>query len=280
MKKTITLVSMILALLLFSACNKNAEVKQFMTDFSDAVDKNDRAAIEKMYPEMAKADSLSVNFDAETAQIEEQEDGSYKVILGEGKDIILVKNEGDGIIKVKESHGILAVPEAEKDFALKTGLIKKEMNDAAVIKQLADSAFVTYVSGEFMKSFHKNFRISKIWDDRSNNASDWTGGGEWFITVKNDCDFDIAGSDYRVTMASPVQRGKVVVMEGKDIFAGNTVELKSGYQSDKFYVDYSECIDPKEPKISLDLNISDMELLGKYFVPKGNEYENYLKTKQ
>ena len=71
MKKIFILVPM-LALMLLTACDKNGEVKQFMTELATAIDAKDKAAIEKMYPDAAKADSLSLTFDAEKAQIEEQ----------------------------------------------------------------------------------------------------------------------------------------------------------------------------------------------------------------
>lgn len=278
MKKIKNLVPIILALMLFSACSKNADVKQLLTDLSTAIANNDKATIEKMYPDAAKADSLSLTFDAEKAQIEELKDGGFKVVLDKGKDITITKNEADGSLTVKESHGIFFVSDAEKNFALKTGLIKQDMNDATIAEQLADSTFITYVSDDFMNTFRKNLRITKVWDNRYEYASDYTGGGEWFITVKNDCDFDIAGSDYKVIVASTSPSRKVVTLDGKDLFSGSQETFKTGFLNPEFSSNPYEVIS-YDPKIRLEIKLSPAELLGKYYNPKGDEYENYLKTK-
>ena len=85
---TVRLVPIALVLLMFFSCNKNGEVKQFMADFSTAIANKDRATIEKMYPDAAKADSLALDFDAENAQIETLDDGSIKVVNNETSNLI------------------------------------------------------------------------------------------------------------------------------------------------------------------------------------------------
>ena len=278
MKKTILSIVVFLPLLFLASCDKNKEVKQFATDFAAAVQGGNKSKITKMYPGAVAADSLDFAFDAEKAQIEKLEGGGWKVVLGEGKDVIVVKNEDDGTLNIKESHGVFAVSKAQMDFAIGTGLVKKDMSDAKIAEQLADTAFVAWVSAEFMKTFNEKFHISKIWDDRGNYASDGLGGGEWFITVKNVSDFDFAGSDYKVTVTSIVQRGKVITLEGKDLFSGSEETLKTGFLDSNFYFieDFSLVHDPK---IKLIINLTTAELLGKYYKPTGNEYETYLKTK-
>ncbi len=278
MKKTILSIVVSLSLVLFASCDKNKEIKQFATDFAAAVQSGNKSEVTKMYPGAAAADSLNFAFDAEKAQIEELEGGGWKVVLGEGKDVIVVKNEGDGTLNITESHGVFAVSKAQMDFATGTGLVKTDMNDAKIAEQLADTAFVAWVSTEFMKTFNEKFHISKIWDDRGNYASDGLGGGEWFITVKNDGDFDFAGSDYKVTVTSIVQRGKVITLEGKDLFSGSEETLKTGFIDSNFYFSEDQGV-LYEPKIKLIINLTTAELLGKYYKPTGNEYETYLKSK-
>lgn len=278
MKRISIFISMA-ALLFLTGCNKNAKVKSFMTELAAAVSSNDKATIAKMYPDAVKADSLSLVFDAEKAQIEEIEGGGWNIALGEGRNLILVKNKSDGALSVKESHGIFSFTKSLMDFALKTGLVKKGMNDATIATQLSDTAFVSWVSAAFMKSFNKNFRISKVTDDCGNYASDLTGGGEWFITVKNDCDFDFAGSDYKVIVASTTPSKEVITLDGKDLFSGAEETLRTGYLKPEFSSRITDIMDFCDPNISLKINMSTAELLGKYYNPKGDEYENYLKTK-
>ena len=277
MKKFVTVLPL-LAIFLMTSCDKYAEVKQLMADLATAVSSGDKSAVVKIYPDASKADSLKFTFDAEKAQFEEIEKG-WKIVISDGVDLVVEKNESDGSLTVKESHGVFAISKSQKDFALKTGWISKDMNDAKIAEQLSDTAFVSYVSGEFLKTFKEKFRIKKTSDNRSDYASDWTGGGEWFVTIANDLDIDVSGTDYQVVITSPVQRGKEEVLEGKDIYAGSQETLKSSHLDDTFYVDYRECIDAKNPKIKLDIKLSTIDILNKYFVPKGDEYNNYLKQK-
>ena len=48
------------AALLLTACSGDGEVRQFVTDFAMAVSTGDRATIEKMYPDAALAEALSI----------------------------------------------------------------------------------------------------------------------------------------------------------------------------------------------------------------------------
>ena len=175
MKKTILSIVVSLSLVLFASCDKNKEIKQFATDFAAAVQSGNKSEVTKMYPGAAAADSLNFAFDAEKAQIEELEGGGWKVVLGEGKDVIVVKNEDDGTLNIKESHGVFAVSKAQMDFATGTGLVKADMNDAKIAELLADTAFVSWVSAEFMKEFNKKFRIIKVYDNRYDYGSDGSG---------------------------------------------------------------------------------------------------------
>ena len=129
MRKIINFIPLVSALLLFCACDKYADVKQFMAELSAAIEKNDTAAIKKMYPDAAKADSLALAFDAEKAQMETNDDGSIKIELGEGKDITVIKNEGDDGMKVKSSHGVFAYPADKLTLGKKTGQYADSLDD-------------------------------------------------------------------------------------------------------------------------------------------------------
>ncbi len=276
MKKTILSIVVSLSLVLFASCDKNKEIKQFATDFAAAVQSGNKSEVTKMYPGAAAADSLNFAFDAEKAQIEELEGGGWKVVLGEGKDVIVVKNEDDGTLNIKESHGVFAVSKAQMDFATGTGLVKADMNDAKIAELLADTAFVSWVSAEFMKEFNKKFRIIKVYDNRYDYGSDGSGGGEWFVTVKNDGNFDVVGSDYNVE----INGFKTIILNGKDLFSGSEETFKTEYQSATFYMRNPEFFEGEiTPKAKIKLNLTTAELLGKYYHPKGNEYEYYLKSK-
>ena len=279
MKKAFSSVIIMLLLLLVS-CDKNKEIKQFATDFTIAAKSGYKSEIIKMYPDAVVADSLNFTFDAEKAEIEEIEDKGWKLTLGNNQFVIIERTEDDGSLSIKESHGVFAFPKALKEFGLKTGLLKADMSDATIAKQLNDTAFISYVSKNFLKTFKEKFRIKKVTDNRSDYASDWTGGGEWFVTIANDLDIDVSGADYQVVISSPVQKDKKEIIDGRNIYASSQETLKSNYLEDTFYIGFGEYIDPKNPKVRLEFMLSDFDILNKYFVPKGDEYSNYLKQKQ
>ena len=279
MKQSILSSAILLFLLLLVSCDKNKEIKQFATDFAVAAKSRNKSEIAKMYPSAAVADSLNFTFDAEKAEIEEVEGKGWKLTLGDNQFVIIERTEPNGSLSIKESHGVFAFSKAQKEFGLKTGLLKADMSDATIAEQLSDTAFISFVSKNFLKTFNEKFRIKKVYDNRSDYASDMTGGGEWFVTIGNDLDIDVAGSDYQVVISSPVRRGEKEILDGKDVYAGSKETLKSSHLDDSFYVDYSEYIDSKDPKIKLEFILSDIDILNKYFVPKGDEYSNYLKQK-
>ena len=278
MKKAFSSV-IIMILLLLVSCDKNKGIKQFATDFTIAAKSGCKSEIIKMYPDAVVADSLNFTFDAEKAEIEEIEDKGWKLTLGNNQFVIIERTEDDGSLSIKESHGVFAFPKALKEFGLKTGLLKADMSDATIAKQLNDTAFISYVSKNFLKTFKEKFRIKKVTDNRSDYASDWTGGGEWFVTIANDLDIDVSGADYQVVISSPVLQDKKEIIDGRNIYASSQETLKSNYLEDTFYIGFGEYIDPKNPKVRLEFMLSDFDILNKYFVPKGDEYSNYLKQK-
>lgn len=274
MKKPILLNVILLFLLFLVSCDKNKEIKQFATDFAAVVQSGNKSEITKMYPEAAAADSLNFAFDKEKAVIEEVEGKGWKLTLGDNQFVIIERTEPDGTLSIKESHGVFAFSKAQKEFGLKTGLLKADMNDATIAEQLSDTAFISYVSDIFLKTFKEKFRIKRVSDNRSDYGSDWTGGGEWFVTIGNDLDIDVSGSDYQVVISSPIYRDEKEILDGKDVYAGSQETLKSSHLNFNRFYNWDV-----DPTIKLVFNLSDIDILNKYFVPKGDEYSNYLKQK-
>lgn len=267
-----------LSLIFLSSCDKNAEVKRFMKNLAMAIEANDTITIKHMYPDAAKADSLK-KFNAKQVEIEELKYGGWKVMLSEGGNLLVRKTNAEGELQVEESHGVFAVAKEQLDFALKSGLIKEGMNDATIATQLADDYFFEWIQDEFLRRFYEHVRIEKTWDDRSDHGTDLTGGGEWFIKVKNDGDFDVSGHDYAVDIRSNVQ-DKTITIEGKDLFSGSEETLRSGYVDEGFYLLEGGSYTVVEPTILLRTNVPTAEIMSKYGTLDGGEYTNYLGHKK
>ena len=275
MKKTIYLVSMAVAVLMFCACDKNAEVKQFMTDFSTAVANKDKAAIEKMYPDASKADSLALAFDAEKAQMEALDDGSIKIVLGEGKDIILVKNESDGTLKIQTSHGVFVYPQERMDFALKTGWYDKTLDDIKNADRLADTLFVKYlndkIAGAVIADLKSKVKVTKsVATQRSfctvivsNQNNRQIEGNEYVITAKL---YEYFGGNYghKEYAGSRTLTGKPIPANGQAIYS------ISGYGAGGY---------PEDPVCTISVNPKIENVFADYQFT-GKEYEEYLSQKK
>ena len=277
MNKIIKFTPMVLALLLFSACNNYADVKQFMAELSAAIEKNDTAAIKKMYPDAAKADSLALAFDAEKAQMETNDDGSIKIDLGEGKDITVIKNEGDDGMKVKSSHGVFAYPAYRLDLAKKTGQWKDGLNDMEQAERMNDTLFVKYlndkIAGAIIEDLKSKVKVTKSIANYNIDNLQATG----VVVVSNQSDRQLEGNEYTVTaklyeytgfyhtesyIGSRTLTGKVIPANGQVTYSFS----------------YSLGAWPENPVCTISIK-PRIENVMEDYQPTGKEYEEYLSQK-
>ena len=277
MNKIIKFTPMVLALLVFSACDKYADVKQFMADLSASIEKNDKTAIEKIYPDAAKADSLALAFDAEKAQMETNDDGSIKIELGEGKDITVIKNEGDDGMKVKSSHGVFAYPADRLDLAKKTGQWKDGLNDMEQAERMNDTLFVKYlndkIAGAIIENLKSKVKVTKSIANYNMDNLQATG----VVVVSNQSDRQLEGNEYMVTaklyevtgfyhtkgyIGSRTLTGKVIPANGQVTYSFS----------------YSLGAWPVDPVCTISIN-PRIENVMEDYQPTGKEYEEYLSQK-
>lgn len=202
MKKTITLVPMILALLLFSACNKNAEVKQFAADFAEKVSKNQVDSVRALYPDAAKCDSFALAFNADSIQVAETETaGLYKVTMGNAN--FTVQKTEDGKMTVKESHGLFAYPADRMDLAKKTGQWNSSITDLEFSKRMEDTMFPSWIQSKMADAMKSLVKITKSNVSKKHISDYWTSSEKdvctYTIEVSNETDQEIGGNDYTIS---------------------------------------------------------------------------------
>lgn len=202
MKKTITFVPMILALLLFSACNKNAEVKQFAADFAEKVSKNQVDSVRALYPDAAKCDSFSLAFNADSIQVAETETaGLYKVTMGNAE--FTVQKTEDGKMTVKESHGLFAYPADRMDLAKKTGQWNSSITDLEFSKRMEDTMFPSWIQSKMADAMKSLVKITKSNVSKKHISDYWTSSEKdvctYTIEVSNETDQEIGGNDYTIS---------------------------------------------------------------------------------
>ena len=115
------------AALLLTACSGDGEVRQFVTDFAMAVSTGDRATMEKMYPDAALAEALSIEANADSMQVEKADDGTYTVL--ECTDV-----EGEHTFTVTIVDADVTVVVALKGDANLDGVVNTK--DATLVKQV------------------------------------------------------------------------------------------------------------------------------------------------
>ena len=279
-KRTILSIVVSLSLLFLASCDKNKEVKQFATDFAAAVQSGNKSEITKMYPGAAAADSLVFAFDVEKSQIETQENGNIKIVLGEGKDVTIVENENGEGFKVKESHGVFAYSADNLDFAKKTGQWKDGITDEELAKRMNDKDFEKSLIEKFEKDFSKRFSIVHKVPDSNFDASE----RQSIYIVKNNSSSQIDGSDYEISipfckesyMFDPNPKRWNETREGKTISPNGSVSYVEYIVIERG--DFSRS-GPVFDGHAIVLKLKGKALFNKYFSSTGNEYEEYLKAK-
>lgn len=185
-----------MALLLFVGCDNNAEVKQFVADLATAVNNKDKAKIEKMYPNAAKCDSFSLDFNVDSMKIAKTDKPNVlEIELGKCK--LVVEKKDDGIMTVNSSTGLFAFPKEKIDFAQKTGMWEAEIDDAILAERLADEDFQKFLIENFNKQVAKDFKVEG--NPRVIKEAEFALIPSLFnLTVANNTNFAISGKDYKV----------------------------------------------------------------------------------
>jgi len=262
----------------YSQSKGNQKVQQFVEQFLKAVETGDREAVRNLYPYADSADSLTApQSDFMASKIEGTD--HYKVVWN--KDVWLEiapwDKEGWTIIS---SQGFFAWPDNVMVFAKKTGQWKAGLTDKELAQRMSDDKFKKTLMDEFCTAFKKKV-IQKgslqVLEPSMYELDEWTLG----MVISNSNDVQILGNDYKVTMLIRDQYLYLNNMDeneawfsgsirGKDIPPNGETTLThvlEGYQG------------VKDSSVKIQWNITNQQLFDKYFVAKGDEYDNYLKHK-
>ncbi len=250
-----------------SCSDVKQEVKQFAADFATKVSNNQKDSLLAVWPDVAKADSLALTFSPDSIVVEETDrEGQFKVSFGQRADIVVNKGE-DGNISIIESRGLFAYPDRKLSFAKLTGWIEKGMNDLEIAERFQDTLFVASLGNSILKEIKNSLVI--VDDHYDPMELSGLGHTTWHITVHNKSPYDISKTDYHVLGVLENENGRKT---SKSIPG---IDISSNSTSDILYkVNISNIPAANAPKIVLDINTEDV--VTKYYIPKGNEYKEYL----
>ena len=266
--KSLIYAVMISAALLMVSCSGDNKVKAFVEEFATAVANGDRAAIERMYPDAVKADSLTVNYNADSILITEDEAKKLtQVNLSKGVYLVLEEN-ANGEYVIQSSYGLFAYPHAEYSFARKTGQWKDGLTDAEQAERMADKGLADYLYEEFNNKVKSALSIANTgtWGD-DYYEGEWVSSKGAVFKVKNSSSIDIPGSAWSIIYKEGYWGGGEMATEevlGIDVKAGETVTVRTKKLGSSMESETGQRLNIK--------GITKEEFMAS-FHPIGNEYE-------
>lgn len=259
-------------MLAFSSCVSNeSKVKKLVEDFATAVTKGDKAAIAQLYPEAAKADSLSLTYQADGISIEPKGDDSFLVTMPSGATLLVAKDASSESFTIKESHGVFVYPSERLIFAKKTGWYDDGLNDADNAARMADEGFIDYLSGQLATDVEKKVYAKPISEIQMINH-----GATYEIEVRNDNDFDLPGDAYEVTATLwgfDFDALEHVKTDIKKRFSGNTVP---SHGTCRYKIPGDVDFEYEYWTVDIKITMSRDLMLSKLLKPTGSEYAEYL----
>lgn len=237
------------------SCSKTGRVKDFVTNFITAAEKNDTSTLFKMYPNLKGCScSIQTNYNLDSLIIEEQENG-YLVKIGSGKDLIII---GKDEFFIKDSHGVYIHDPLKLKIGYATGWVVNGMSDNEMSDRFKEKGFLDYL----INKFHAQIKSKLVVRVASSVESSSYPMRDYMVEVTNRSSSDIAGEQYVVRCHFyRIQEQK---FHGKDIKAGETVSF--------IYSAY-----PLEGHPTAELIIekpTEKDLFEK-FSANGDEYDNY-----
>ncbi len=263
--------SAVCAMMIAGCSSGNKDVEEFALSFANKAAANQLDSVRVLYPDAAKADSLSLSFNADSISVSEGE-AAGTFLVNYGNAAITVKRGENGKLSVLSSKGLFAYPERRMTFARKTGAVKEGMDDVAVAANISElDSLSAWIYGEYHKSLDGAITAGKPVVEEGYYASQLLNG---YVMFTNNTDKDIAAKDWQIKwkytyMGYEGTKTNSVVEDGsKAIPAHQSVKITficTGH-------DLTEILWVKVKAVPMD------EYLATY-QPTGDEYANYKKTR-
>ena len=246
--------------------------KVFAVDVATKVSKGQKDSLVALYPDVAKADSIALSFVADSINVVEVDSVNYLAKFDGGKEFSIAK-DAQGKFAVTESKGLFVYPEKDLDFAKKTGMWVDSLTDVQFAERMATmSEFRNYLIGIFKVVNPLVMKEMKPF------VNEGTCNMEYYVkhkyVVTNKSNKAISGKDYKLAVRwyhIPSDDRYTKYETGKNIAPGGSVTFDM--TSDYYYV-------IENVTLNYNANTNKAQQFEENFAPKGNEYEQFLKTKK
>ena len=257
----------------YSRSGDEREVKQFVEKFAKAVELGDKQTIRRLYPKSDGAESLHVSYYVDSMSIVHPTgNDTIDVKLSHSQSIRLTKDAKKQMYIVS-SKGLFDFPKEEIDFAIKTGWINSSLDDAVKAERLKDKEFIPWLVKDFASRFKGRLRVKGSVQTTGNPVYFTDEYAMCSVNVENRTNHTISGNDYNVIFKGVfawqgIYEDDERVESGKTISPGEsllfTIPLSISHSYDNAYVKFK---------------LNNQDIFDKYFTAEGNEYENYLKSR-
>ena len=273
MKKLLLQTISVLAIVTgLTACdNTEKEIKDFLVQFAEAVQKGDKNKMAEFYSDAAQADSIAFVLNPGSLTIEQVDESTYNVKISQDVDMVMSKDD-KGAFHIIRSHGLFAYPPERLRFATATGQFKPDLDDAANALRMKDYRFVDHL----VTTFNTKLKGGIIISDADTYGDDyyegeWVSADGYVFTVTNKTNFNIPGSAYQIIYTSGYWGGgprQTEIIQGQNVAAGSSVKLRSSKMGPNM-----ESSDDYNIKV---MGVSTQDFMRMY-TPIGNEYEQFIK---
>ena len=263
----------LIALLMMVSCGESVQeqAEAYAADFVQKVNSNMVDSVHAMYPGAADVEAFATELKADSMSVDpDNMTGGFRVTLADGKWFVLTGSD-KASFQVVASRGLFAYPSDLIDFATQTGWVKPDMDDQAMRKALADTAFCDYLYDKTIEQLKKNVK-AEVDYGHSDIQSMTEVKSAIAAKVTNNGTRELNGEDYSVTIGSDM--ASPVVVKGTNISPKTSGFVRGrlpaeGMARQAYYATLN-----LKPKAT-----SKTELVYRYYDVTGGEYEEYLKTK-
>ncbi|MCM1378056.1 MAG: hypothetical protein NC097_07005 [Clostridium sp.] len=275
MKKIGIIVSFALLMCMIVSCadKKEKMVREFSENFAQQVGNNELDSLKMIYPAIEMADSLALEFNADSLGVEKTEKEDIYLVSFNKDAKMKVKVSEDGRMTVVETIGLFQYPQSKKKFAEKVGAFKKNSNPTDV--QMAE--IMDNIDGLRMKLFdefvtRRKSAIKNLGFTTTKEPMFGMDEGKGYYTLKNTTDQPIKGDEYTITweyyyIGFGVEESNHKIEKGVDIPANGTTRVPSSFS-----------MHGGGNIANITMNTPTEEDFFEKFIPKGNEYAEYVKT--
>lgn len=250
------------------------EVKNFAKKFAQLAEQNNRSELTALYPDIAEADSIALQYDPNEIIIENFDGVTYEIRLSSGA-LINVIAADENNYKVISSRGLFAYPEDKIGIALKTGMYEYRMTDKEFNHRMKNDRFFDYLKKRSRKNLENLISVNPELIVTNPNM------GEGYFSVRNNSNVTIPGSAYTVRLKSTRpyinwDTGEITPNVEYEDLSGVTLSPKG---KGKIEINFSVNTGGEDLEFeNIQWNISPEELQGNLIKYTGNEYKEYIES--